>query len=375
MRIGIDCTVLGRPQTGFEAYTLNLVRALLELDTETEFVLFVPRSMREQLATQQGRLAVVTSPFGGDVLANQAWLATILRSGPIDLMHYPAFPPLMPRVRFVMTVHDATPWAFGRTMSNKANLYFRSTIGFWARKSQVIITPSEASKREIGHRLGLPASRIRVISLGVKRTLRTPPSLGHDGQPHLGIASGYMLFVGTIEPRKNLAVVIRALARLRAKGSPRRLVIVGRQGWGTQELERLLDDEGVRGLVVLTGHVKDEQLALFYRHADFLVQPSLHEGFGLPIAEAMSLGCPVIASEIPAHREVLGDAGIYFSPRDANALEAAMLELFSDDQVRASMARRGLRRAEEFTWEKAAARTLEVYRDAVRREGPTERPH
>ncbi len=371
MRIGIDCTVLSRPQTGFEAYTLGLVHALAQLDTGAELVLFVPRPVPEQLSGLRPRCSLVASPLGGGVLAHQAWLAAVLRARTVDVMHYPAFPPLAPPARFIMTVHDATPWAFGRTMMGRASLYFRSTIGVWAKRSRLIITPSEASKTEVVRRLGVPADRVRAIGLGVRDTLRMRPEPGGE-RPRRppGLAPGYVLFVGTVEPRKNLGVVIRALARLRAAGTSRRLVIVGRLGWGMAELHTRLDEEGMRDSVVLAGHVPDEALASFYAHAAVLVQPSLHEGFGLPIVEAMAAGCPVIASDIPAHREVLGDAGAYFSPLDSEGLAAAVARLLADDRLRASMVHHGRQRAEEFTWDKTARQTLQAYHDALGGQAP-----
>jgi glycosyltransferase involved in cell wall biosynthesis len=369
MRIGIDCTILDRPQTGFEAYTFNLVDSLLRLNTAAEFVLFGPRSLARLLGLPRERVSAVESPVGTGVIANQIWLATTLRSGQVDLMHYPAFPPLMPKGRFVMTLHDATPWTYGTTMSRKANWYFRSMIGLWARRCEAIIAPSDATKQEIINRLHLPVSKVRVIRLGVKRSLQFSRPSDEAAGLYPNVAPGYVLFVGTIEPRKNLPTVVRALARLRSAGSPRHLVIVGRRAWGTQELEAVLEEHEMRDLVSLVGHVRDEDLGYFYRHAACLIQPSFHEGFGLPIVEAMALGCPVIASAIPAHREVLGDAGIYFPPHDIDALAVAMAKVLDDDRESASIAERGLKRAQEFTWENAAASTFAVYCAALEKGG------
>ncbi len=366
MRIGIDCTVIGRPLTGFETYVSCLTSALVRLESDAELVLFVPRPLPPDLASLHGRYTVVTSPFGTRVLAHQAWLASCVHVHRVDLMHYPAFPPLLPPSKFVMTVHDATPWKFAQTMSAKARMYFQSTFALWMRRSKLIITPSESSKQEIAHRFSVPEQRVRVIHHGVRNSLRPLRTSEPADSPQATPPSPpYVLFVGTVEPRKNLPLAIRAMARLHAKGQPCRLVVAGRLGWGVSDFENILEEEGMNGSVVLMGHVPDHELTFLYRHAVCLVQPSLHEGFGYPIAEAMALGCPVIASNIAPHVEVLGDAGLYISPHDVEGLATALSRMLRDDEFRASLTTRAVKRSQEFTWRRSAERTLEAYRDAL----------
>lgn len=367
MRIGIDCTVTGRPLTGFETYVSCLAGALASLRTDSEIALFAPRPLPEALARLRDRVQVITSPFGSDVLAHQAWLASMVWFHRVDVMHYPAFPPLLPPRRFVLTVHDATPWKFAETMSTKARVYFRSTLALWIRRSRLIITPSEASKTEIAGQFGLPQDRVRVILHGIRNSLRPLHGGAGAGLPsRLGLDGPYFLFVGTVEPRKNLAVAIRALARLRTRGQACRLVVAGRLAWGASEVERVREAEGVKDAVVLAGHVSDAELTALYRHAVCLVQPSLHEGFGYPIAEAMALGCPVVASNIPPHVEVLGDAGGYVSPHDVDGLTEELSRMLRDGEFRSSLIAKAAERSQQFTWKRSAERTLDAYRDAIK---------
>jgi glycosyltransferase involved in cell wall biosynthesis len=366
MRIGIDCTVMGRPLTGFESYVSCLTSALTQLESDAEFVLFVPRPLPPDLASLRGRFTIVTSPLGSEVLTNQVWLAATVRVHRIDLMHYPAFPPLLPPAKFVMTVHDAVPWKFGETMPAKTRVYFQSTLGLWTRKSRLIITPSESSKTEIADRFGLAGDSVRVIAHGVRNSLRPrSPTESAVLPDRLRIDPGYALFVGTVEPRKNLPLIIQAIAKLRAGGTPCRLVVAGRLAWGRMEVESILEKEQVKDVVFLLGHVSDEELASLYRNALCLVRPSLHEGFGYTIIEAMALGCPVIASDIPPHVEVMGDSGIYVSPHDVEGVANALARLLRDPLLRATLAERAVKRSEEFTWKRSAERTLEAYRDAI----------
>jgi glycosyltransferase involved in cell wall biosynthesis len=371
MRVGVDCTIAARPRTGFETYTVSLARALVELRSEVEFVLFLPRRMPPQLASLKDSFVAVTSPFNNHVFANQVWLTAALSGTRVDVMHYPAFPPLLPPRRFVLTVHDCTPWMFSDTMQTKSHLYFRSSLRLWGKRSRLIITPSEASKTDIVRCLGIPAGRVKVVALGVGDGWTDSSSLDAP-LPVDGLASverDYILFVGTVEPRKNLAVVIRALARLRKRGLHRHLVIVGRWGWGVAALQQIVQQYGLADTVHFAGHVSDDRLKDFYRRAAVLVQPSMHEGFGLPIVEAMALGCPVIASRIPAHLAVLADAGLYFTAADDAELAEVMSRVISTEQLRGALTESGLRRSRHFTWQEAAARTLELYREVARGQG------
>lgn len=367
MRVGIDCTALARRRAGLELYVQGLARALVQLDRDVEFVLFLPRSGPEELAELQERARIIRSPFNDSIVRSQLWLSLAARSSGVNLMHYPAYPPLWPAPPFVMTVQDVTPWLFPQTMPRKGYAYFRSLLAVWTRKARLVITGSEASRIEIARMFGLPEASIKVIYHGVRSALLAGVGDSSRLLARFGLAPGYILFVGTVEPRKNLRTLIRALSRLRTGGLYVKLVVAGRMAWGATELLNVIEEEHVGDLVVVTGYVSDDELACLYRNASFVVQPSVYEGFGLPVVEAMALGCPVIASRIPAHVEVLGETGMYFSPLDIEGLSNAMVQLLADNHVRAGLVEAGLRRSQEFTWERAARQTREAYYEAIQR--------
>jgi glycosyltransferase involved in cell wall biosynthesis len=184
----------------------------------------------------------------------------------------------------------------------------------------------------------------------------------------------FILYVGTIEPRKNLTALLEAYAALmerlsvcdlRPALSDVRLVIVGKKGWLYEGFFRRLHELGLEDRVLFTGYVPDEDLPAIYSAADLFVFPSLYEGFGLPVLEAMACGTPVIASNASSLPEVAGEAGIMIAPHDVRGLAEAMERLLMDKQLRAELRARGLERAKQFTWERAAAMTLEVYQDAL----------
>jgi len=361
IRVGIDLTTSARPRTGLEAYALSLAEAVVKLGTELRFVVFASSRVPPCAEVGGDRVTVVESPFGRKVLENQLWLIRAVRGHGIDLMHYPAYPPLWPSIPFVLTIHDLTPWRFPRSMSPKGYLYFRSMIPAWASRSRAILTISSSVRDEIVSILKIPAERVAVIQPAVRDNLRSsPPEHDADVLRKFNLVPGYALSVGIIEPRKNLPVLIQAIAKLARNGSAPSLVLAGRPGWGMEQAQQAVRRYSLEGKVVFTGHVTDEELTALYRRARFLVQPSIYEGFGLPVLEAMTLGCPVIASNIPAHREILGDAGEYFSPSDSDDLVDRMQRLsLLENRLRCTT--RGRTRAQQFTWQIAAEQLVSVY--------------
>jgi glycosyltransferase involved in cell wall biosynthesis len=171
----------------------------------------------------------------------------------------------------------------------------------------------------------------------------------------------YILNVGTLEPRKNLEGLLRAFAKAKRKGIPHTLVITGAGGWGESRLAQLPTELGIADSVLFTGFVTDEALPHLYANADFFVYPSLYEGFGLPVLEAMACGTPVIASNTSSIPEVAGDAGILVDPSSEGELVAAMMQLAGDGRLRDDLKKRGINRAASFSWERTAQETFAVY--------------
>lgn len=366
VRVGIDLTTSARSQTGLETYALSLTEAVLMRGSDLEFVVFTSSPRPQSLQAKGGRVHFVESPFGREILRNQLWLVRAAWKHQVDLMHYPAFPPLFPPRRFVLTIHDLTPWRFPRSMSRKGFLYFRSLLGAWAHRSRAILTVSSSARDEIVRILKIPAERVSVVRPAVRSGLSSHPiSRDREILASFNLVPGYILFVGIIEPRKNLPVLIEAFAKSKDHNGGHKLVLAGRPGWGVDDVGLAIRRHRLEDSVVLAGYVTDEQLAALYRGAGFLVQPSVYEGFGLPVLEAMALGCPVIASRIPPHEEVLGDAGIYFSPLNVDELAGKMRLLSSPDQ-RLHYAERGKARATQFTWQRAAEQVEAVYQAAFR---------
>jgi glycosyltransferase involved in cell wall biosynthesis len=223
-----------------------------------------------------------------------------------------------------------------------------------------LITISEYSKYNLIKYFKFPPDKISVIYPGIS-------SPKDNGKVKEGLGT-YVLYVGAIEPHKNLALLVRAFSQLlsNSKFMELNLVILGKHSRGVKQLKYLVNQLMIKQKVIFTGVVDDDGLGEYYRNASLFVFPSLIEGFGFPPLEAMIRGIPVVASDIPCHREVLGDSVVYFDPFDVSSLKDAITSVLSNASLRQSLILRGIERAKEYTWERCAKMTAEVYRQLAR---------
>jgi glycosyltransferase involved in cell wall biosynthesis len=352
-RFGLDVTWL-RPDrlSGAERYAMELVSALVRL-APGEIVLFARPGLPpplDQLDVERHETQLL-----GRLPLDQAWLPWAAARARVDLLHTLASPtPFLWRGRSAMTIHDATPWLHPDAAGAGTRWYVRPLYPQALARADAIFTVSEAAREDLVRFAGAPRERIHVTPNGVDPRF-------FDARPHEGPRAPYLLAVGTFEPRKNLGVLLEALRALRRDGRDLSLVVAGRQAW-TQSLP--IGD--LTPHVSLRGVVPDDELAALYAGAACFVIPSLHEGFGLTLAEAMAAGVPAVASDIPALREVGGETVRYADPQDADSFASAIRCALDDREgsmLRAAAARG---RARRFRWEETARATLAVYRAVAR---------
>ncbi len=284
--------------------------------------------------------------------------------GDVDLAHTPSLVYTPSRAPLVATVHDLCvlkyPWAF----PTRWRAFHRRGLALILRHARAILADSQSTHEDLRALLGRRDPRVRVVPLGVE----APPEpeakrVGMVLEKHR-LRPGYILFVGTIEPRKNLSRLAQAYAAFDEEERRRcgELVLVGASGWmGRRELSRILSQKGVRWL----GYLPQEDLECVYRNASLFVYPSLYEGFGLPVLEAMARGLPVVTSDSSSLREVGEGVALLVDPCDVMELGRAMRRMLFDHDLREDLARRGLERAAEYTWERTVELTLEAYREAL----------
>jgi glycosyltransferase involved in cell wall biosynthesis len=276
-------------------------------------------------------------------------------------------PPAGRRAALVVTVHDLAFLRHPRLFPRPWRLVYRLGLRAAARRADAIITPSANTAEDVVAHAGVDRSRVHVVPLAV--SLPSEQSADVDEVlERLGVWRPYVLFVGTIEPRKNVLTLVRAYRAAAASGIPHALVLAGPTGWDVDDVGREIDGGGP-GRIERIGALSDRDLDAVYRGAAMFVYPSLYEGFGLPVVEAMARGVPTIASNTSSLPEVVGDAAITVDPRSVGELTAAILRLANDAFLSSSLAEAGRRRADGFSWEETARRTVEVYERAASARG------
>ncbi|MBU2577793.1 glycosyltransferase family 4 protein [Patescibacteria group bacterium] len=378
MKIGIDISQIAYEGTGVATYTRCLVEAMVKLNQEDTFVLF-GSSLRNKkpLAEFTKRLGAKNvkkklsflPPKILEFLWNGIHVFPIeTLTGSLDVFHSSDWlePPTR-RARRVTTVHDLAIYKYPETFSKRGGHDIvknqKRKLYFVKRYSDAIIAVSETTKRDLVDILKIPERKIKVVYEAAE-SVYYPRSemLVNETKKKFAIEGDYLLCVGTREPRKNLERVIMAFTEIAAADKEISLVIAGKYGWGDDNLKLKTQDSKLKTHVKILGYVGKEELARLYTGAKAFLYPSLYEGFGLPIVEAMSCGVPVITSDIGSMKEIAGSSGLLVNPQSIESIAGAISKIIRNEKLREELKIKSLKRAGDFSWEKAALQTLEVYR-------------
>ncbi|HEV2862743.1 MAG TPA: glycosyltransferase family 1 protein [Pyrinomonadaceae bacterium] len=379
MLFGLDAIPLTEARAGVGRYTLELARALAALSPADEFELAYPSSYNPiNLAAEDGGLPPNLSEARVTVgaLGRRWWSVGLPRYAArrgLDLFHGTNYEvPLWGASARVVTVHDLSLLTRPETHERRRVARARLRLPLMARAADAVVVPTEAVRREACELLRLEASKVFAVHEAAGELFR-PLAFEETevARRRLGVGDEFLLSVGTLEPRKNLHVLLRAFEELvRARPSSQlQLVLAGRTGWLAEPFLAAVADSPARPRVVLTGYLDDETLRALYASCRAFVYPSVYEGFGLPPLEAMSCGAPVVAGRGPALEEVTAGAARLFDPADADHLARILLELLDDEGACRSLSDAARRRARDFSWEKTARLTLDVYAEALKRKG------
>jgi len=373
MRIGIDGIPLATPKTGIGHYTFELARSLARLipGDECQLVAPVPIDLDEENDGKEmpANLRPVYAPV--NALRRRWWtigLPLYVRRNNLSLFHGTNYNlPLWQRCPTVVTIHDLSLLLHSDTHQEHLVRRARMRLPTMTRIATRIITDSESVKREISAHLGVEPAKVTAVPLAPRRAFHPADELqARAARRRLGVEDDFILFVGTVEPRKNLITLVRAFDELlRTTDLRPQLVIAGPKGWLTEGLFANAEWATRIDHILFTGYLPDEDLRALYSSCHVSVYPSVYEGFGLPPLEAMACGAPVITSRIPVIMETVGTNARLIDPSDVRELTSALVELLTDSGASAHFSAAGLQRAAEFTWERTAQMTLEVYREAL----------
>ncbi len=371
--VALDYTAAYEQGGGIGRYVRELVAALARLDHATDYRLFVAGAGRDQLPAPPGPnffwRPTSISPRNWARLWHRAMLPipVELFTGRVGLFHATDFtlPPTLPGTRTLLTVHDLSFVRVPETASPSLRAYLDAVVPRSVRRADHVLADSQATRDDLIALYDTPAEKISVLWSGVDT--RFHPVTDHTMLARVRRryelpASPFMLSVGTVQPRKNYVRLIEALAALRADGFPElELVIVGGRGWLEDPIYAALERFGLTNAVRFTGFAEDSDLPALYTLAVLAALPSLYEGFGLPVLEAMACGTPVVTSTVSSLPEVAGDAALMVDPLDVGAVAEALRRLLTDEALRGDLRARGLARAATFTWDRSARQLLDVY--------------
>ena len=374
MLIGIDASrATAAQRTGTETYSLHLIRELLALGKGHRFRLYFNQPPAPGLFPDASEMRVM--PFAR--LWTHARLSREMRTAAPDLLFVPSHVlPLLHPERCVVTIHDLGFYYYPEAHTLSQNLYLRWSTRYNARIATRVIADSVATRNDLLRYYRVPGERIEVVYPGRDEALGPvrDPEVLQDVRARHGLSEPYLLYVGTLHPRKNLVRLVQAFSAFtkamaagpaKPKAEPQ-LVLAGQKGWLYEEILNQVRKLDLVDRVVFTGYVPDADLPAVLSGAVAFVFPSLYEGFGLPVLEAMACGTPVICSNVSSLPEVAGEAALQVDPLDVEALAEAIHWVISDAGLRATLVERGYEQVQRFSWQRCASQVLQVLEDAGR---------
>ncbi len=385
MRIGIDARSILNPEKGDAIgvghYTYQLIRHLLEIDKENEYVLFFDFRVREKDVKKFTRpnVKIKFYPFSdykkylpgayNEILGT----ATLVKEN-LDLLHTTSPMSRIPvsyRGKTLVTIHDLAVYKVPDVFPSLAATKTRAVLNLMTSKAEKIIAVSESTKKDLCEIFKCPEDKIKVIYSGFDRRFFEESGVTRERVlEKYGIKDRYILFLGTLEPIKNIVRLFEAykLFRSSCKNNKEnikcdwKLVMAGKNGWLAKEYKQIAKDMGIGKDVIFTGYVIGDDLVPLFKNTDFFVMPSLYEGFGTTVLEAFATGTPAIVSNVSSLPEIAGDAAVFVNPLDVQNIADAMAKFAYSEDIKNTYREKGKKQLEKFNWEKCARETLEVYK-------------
>lgn len=363
MRIGLDGRFYRAATGGIGRYSRELIKHLLEIDKENEYVLFLTPADDKECLLEAKNLKKVVTPIAHFTLSEQRELPNVLAAEQLDLMHFLNFNhPVFYKGRFITTIHDLTMNFFpvGRQRNPILRQPYLAVMRHAATAPDVVIVPTQTVKDDVVNHLNVSPKKIRVIYEGASLPDSTAPVADPAELIKRGITKPYLLFVSQWRPHKGIGVLIEAFNRLK-QDHDIQLVITNKANDQFPEIPAAINASPYREDIITPGFIDDSVLNTLYNNAMLFVFPSWYEGFGLPPLEAMVRGLPVASSNSSVMPEVLGDGAVYFDAKNADNMADVLAKTFTDKVLLADLKKRGLVQAKKYSWKKMAEETLALY--------------
>lgn len=371
MNIGIVTNTIDTQEGGMGTYTENLVENLLKKDKVNQY--FLIHTSKYKYARKEKNVFEVTLPFFSSIpqklITGTIYFEEICKKYHLDILHDPnQISPFFfkSKTKKVLTIHDLAVFHYPHTFGKIANIYSK-LFPMVLKNTDFILTDSENSKTDIQNFLDIDSEKIAVVHPGVDKYFKKIEK--EKAKRYLykkfRIKKPFLLFVGTIEPRKNILRLLKAFDKIRNQVDLK-LVIVGKIGWKYKEVLSLLNKSSLKKNVIYLGLVTKQDLLMLYNAAEVFVYPSLYEGFGLPIVEAMGCKTPVITSDTSSLIEIAKDCALCVNPTNEEEIEKAILSIIDNPQLKADLISKGLVRAQNFSWDSTSQKILDCYYNIVK---------
>jgi glycosyltransferase involved in cell wall biosynthesis len=372
MRVAIDVTAMPRQKVGAGYYMQNLVQGLAEIESTNNYLIFTPKENRTNFAVTRPNFIFEQLPSDARLtrLLWEQWVLPLrLKQRGADILHSTHYTtPITGAIRRIVTFHDMTFLMYPEMHTAGKRFFFTWMIRFAARRADAIVADSNSTRHDVLRLLKIDPEKVFAVPLGVSSRFCPNQDAAETEAVcrRYGLPQPFILHVGELQPRKNMPRLVQAFKQIKLRGLPHRLVFVGRKGWMYGELFKTLQELDIADQVIFPGYVPESDLPFLYNAADLSVYPSLYEGFGLPVLEALACGTPVVTSNVSSMPEIIGDAGILVNPRQVEAIAEAMYRVLTDRALHDDLSRRGIERARLFPWERTARETLAVYERVVK---------
>ncbi len=367
MRIGIRISPLASSMTGIPVYVHNIIRELSDIDSENEYFLYTNKKIPFKLELGNNfHIILVDKPYPKFQLWYQIGLPYRIKKDKLDLYHDTLFllPFAVRKIPSIITIYDLS----GLIMPEYHNLRVSITsklIPSSIKRAKRIIAISEFTKNEIERLFPFAKGKIDVVLCGVNPDFHPiAKDKISEIRKKYKLPEKFIMFLGTIEPRKNLIGLLKAYSKIHKKIS-HKLVIVGGKGWKYSNIFETIETLQIKSDVIFTGFIPTEDLPAIYNAADIFVYPSIYEGFGIPLLESMASGTPVITSNISSMPEVVGEAGLLADPYSIEDIAEKIVMLAQDCSLRNILSEKGIERAKMFSWKKSAKKVLDIYKETI----------
>ena len=376
MRIGIDARFFGSIGKGLGRYTQKLIEYLESIDDENQYFIFLKKANFNEYQPQNKNFRKVLADFRWYNWEEQVKFPWLLGKYKLDLMHFPHFNvPLFYSGKFIVTIHDLILLNFPTQKNTTLSplfykikyLVYRLVIGSAVLRSQKIITVSNFTKKDILSRFKkIPQEKIIVTYEACEEYCMLSPEKDSEILSRYGIIRPYIMYVGNAYPHKNLERLVSGFGQICfEKGC--QLVMVGKEDYFYKELKKFVQKNNIKN-ILFTDYVPDHDLDVIFHNADAFAWPSLYEGFGLPPLEAMAKGTPVISSDHPCMKEILGDSVYYFNGKNVDDISKAIKEVFDNKKLRKTLREKGFEQIKKYSWSRMAQKTLKIYQGVAQKQ-------